>query len=667
MTKWYKTDLEKVRAEGKKILTVPREGLEGTKEVHEMNEVRQFFETLFNKSKGYIEIRTIAGKNVKRYFYHTNEIKQLTEQLSNSPEFKNVNTYFGVCPRDSLKGTEKNVKQINSLWVDIDVHNEAERVSKLNALKRFKIPPSIIVDSGHGYHAYWLFDHPYPINTETDRLNVRECLKGLIGALNADKARKDLSSILRVPGSDNVKDKKNPKKVKIISSNLDARYTMLDFEEFKVHEERGQRIAPDKINEWLRGGIKAGMRHRIALILTGHFIGEGENPETVKMLLRDWDNKNDPPYPPERKQELDRIVDDFARNKAEKKAREKEAEREREKPITAWELLEMNLPKEPYLIGKGLLPKQGYTLIVGKAKEGKTMLALNFALCLAEGIPVFMGKDDKRGLYPVSHKAKTLFLFRENAPQTIREIILKQSIGLSKLLNRKIQRQTFNLINFLRPKTVYLDIKEGQRELERIVKANPTDLVVIDPLSRFVAKDINKMEVVTGIANFMEDLWDKYGCAFLLLHHFRKLQAGGKPEEDPFERITGSAGLRNSMASGIVMERKSERRSRNIKKISFEFRNEESPEPMVVVRDPETLLFEPITEEEVLEGSSSVNKLVELMKKEFKNGVRYKDIADIGSKKFGVAKERIAELLKKGIEEGVISKEKGRTGKWFVI
>lgn len=338
-----------------------------------------------------------------------------------------------------------------------------------------------------------------------------------------------------------------------------------------------------------------------------------------------------------------------------------------EKPISWGELLKKDLPSTPYWIGKGLLPKQGFTMIAGRAKEGKTMLALNFALCLAEGMPVFMRKEEKEGLFPVPEKAKTLFLFRENTESTLREIITKQMLGLQNLTNKNIADETLNSIKFLRPKKVYLDMKPGQQQLEKIIKNNPTNVVVIDPLSRFISKDMNKMEEVIGIANFLDSLNEKYGCAFLLLHHFRKSGTGGETEEDPFERITGSAGWRNCLASCIAMEKKSERRSRNIKKLSFEFRNEESPEPKSILRNSDTLLFEMITEEEVLEGTSSVSKLVELMQKEFKNGAVHTVICEIAAKEFGVKKQRINELLVKGKKNGVIGKEKGRTGKWFVI
>jgi len=192
------------------------------------------------------------------------------------------------------------------------------------------------------------------------------------------------------------------------------------------------------------------------------------------------------------------------------------------------------------------------------------------------------------------------------------------------------------------------------------------DLVVMDPLSRFLTSDMNKMETAIRVANAIDELGEEFGCAFLLLHHFRKEGKGDEAQEDVFERITGSAGWRNSYVSCLALERRHKGRSRNIKKLSFEFRGHEPMDPITVERNPETLLFEQITEEEVFEGTSSVGGLVEILE-EFKEGARYCLISEVASEKFGVTKRRITELLKKGMEEGLIAKEKGKEGKYYAL
>lgn len=340
--------------------------------------------------------------------------------------------------------------------------------------------------------------------------------------------------------------------------------------------------------------------------------------------------------------------------------------RETPEPITAKQLLETPLPEDQYLIGGGLLPKQGYTMVVGKPKEGKTMKVLLMALSLATGLPFLTRKGRKEGLFPVPEPRKSLFLLRENIDKTIQSFLEKQTRGLEEKFGKSI-KQSLSLISFARPKTIYLDLKEGLPELRNLLESHRPALVVIDPLSRFLTSDMNKMEVAAKVANTIDSLGEEFGCAFLLVHHFRKLGKEDVESGDIFERITGSGGWRNSYVSALALETRHKRRSSNIKRVHFEFRTHEPMDPIIVERNPDTLLFEQISEEEAFEGTSTVERLVEIVREEFKNGVRYSVITEVASQKFGVTKQRIAELLKKGIKEGLLGKESGKAGKYYAL
>jgi len=333
------------------------------------------------------------------------------------------------------------------------------------------------------------------------------------------------------------------------------------------------------------------------------------------------------------------------------------------KIVTAKELVDTQLPENQYLIGGGLIPKQGYTMLVGKAKEGKTMLALQIALCLATATPFLKNV----GLFPVPEAKRTLFLLRENVDEVMQAFLKKQIAGLEHRLGKDIT-ESLNLIGFTRPKTTYLDLRaEGLRELRNLLDERSPDLVVINPLSRFLTGDMNRMEAVIKVANTLDSLGEEFNCAFLLLHHFRKFGKEDTEAEDIFERITGSSGWRNSYVSCLALERKHKRRSGNIKKLSLEFRNHPPIDPITIERDPESLLSEHITEEEAYQGSSSVEALVDLVRDEFREGVRYGVITDLASERFAVSKRWIAALLKDGIDEGLLGKEKGKEGKYYAL
>lgn len=85
------------------------------------------------------------------------------------------------------------------LWVDIDDYDQAQAVAKLKSLAQ---PPTLIVNSGHGTHAYWALT-----KFETDLQLIRAKNKGLVtelGIKGADSCY-DLARVLRVPGTYNIK------------------------------------------------------------------------------------------------------------------------------------------------------------------------------------------------------------------------------------------------------------------------------------------------------------------------------------------------------------------------------------------------------------------------------------------------------------------------------
>lgn len=128
-----------------------------------------------------------------------------------------------------LRAKQQNVTSIACLWVDIDIVDSAahkagnlpKSVDEAMGLLPEKYPPSIIVSSGHGLHAYWLLKDPVIINDENraEVINAVRKLQQIIrnnAVANGWKidATADLSRILRVPYTWNFKDPENPMLVK---------------------------------------------------------------------------------------------------------------------------------------------------------------------------------------------------------------------------------------------------------------------------------------------------------------------------------------------------------------------------------------------------------------------------------------------------------------------
>jgi len=217
-------------------------------------ELTKFFKTIFEGTTGYIDIRTfihtkdedgIKTFQKDHFFKKVGEIKDLVRTLGIENFIKGKNIHFGVAPRarkegvEKQTGSEKDIKIINCFWCDIDCRREKQpelptKEEKLKELEKFKPAPSIIVDSGLGYHCYWLLKIPIPINNRTIFLEIKGILKGLALKLGGDIAGHDLCRLLRVPGTLNIKPE-NPKglETKIIRFEPGWKYST-EFKKFLV-------------------------------------------------------------------------------------------------------------------------------------------------------------------------------------------------------------------------------------------------------------------------------------------------------------------------------------------------------------------------------------------------------------------------------------------------
>jgi P4 family phage/plasmid primase-like protien len=143
-----------------------------------------------------------------------------------------------------MKGAERrakeNIAETPCLHADIDfkdVDALGEEPTKfvLRQLARLKYPPSIIVLSGGGIHAYWLFKEPLDTQAEMERIET--ALKQLADAVGGDLSVCEVSRVMRLPGTHNTKAATlaasgGSKEVEIVELHPDRRYELSDLEEW---------------------------------------------------------------------------------------------------------------------------------------------------------------------------------------------------------------------------------------------------------------------------------------------------------------------------------------------------------------------------------------------------------------------------------------------------
>ncbi|MBY0451204.1 MAG: hypothetical protein K2X01_11330 [Cyanobacteria bacterium] len=246
--------------------------------------MQAFFEKLFSGfyrgHAGYIELRAwpSSGEKIpyRRFYPNIRSASQAVEALRASPE--KLNIFFGVAPRSERGGTKESIRFVSCLWADLDGKRFASKADALKSLEGFSLSPSLVIDSGNGYHAYWLLAEPTSELEKVEAVNA-----GIAQVLGGDKTH-DVSRILRVPGTCNWKDPSNAKPVRIIQSRS-HRYTLADFEGYVIQVikpnplpsvclEETKPVDWDELEEDLDERFIRLIRHGIAGDTEGEFGGD---------------------------------------------------------------------------------------------------------------------------------------------------------------------------------------------------------------------------------------------------------------------------------------------------------------------------------------------------------------------------------------------------------
>lgn len=123
--------------------------------------------------------------------------------------------YFGVNPSVVRKGENErakitNIAAINCLFAEFDAKDFGDKAAARAHVETLDARPSVIIDSGGGYHAYWLFREPFELAMDDDRKRAAEAQARWVGLVGGDPAAKDLARVLRVPGTMNHKPEYGP-------------------------------------------------------------------------------------------------------------------------------------------------------------------------------------------------------------------------------------------------------------------------------------------------------------------------------------------------------------------------------------------------------------------------------------------------------------------------
>ncbi|MCQ2420890.1 MAG: DUF3987 domain-containing protein [Clostridia bacterium] len=215
-------------------------------------ETSEFLQKVYGGLRdGFLSVTTFAKDGEARTkWFDTGQLNEMAAYAVDAG--KSCNTYFGINPRAKnlgsyLRGKREDISCVIGAYVDFDIKGGAHKEENLpesgDALMAFLAtlpkPPTAIVNSGNGYHVYWLFKEIFYISNEADRDYSEKVVKGWESYIKEKAFREygwkfdsvsDLPRMLRAVGTINHKTAERP--ICNVISFTEERYSPSDFDEY---------------------------------------------------------------------------------------------------------------------------------------------------------------------------------------------------------------------------------------------------------------------------------------------------------------------------------------------------------------------------------------------------------------------------------------------------
>jgi hypothetical protein len=192
-----------------------------------------------------------------RWFSVPEEIEKAERAAQAASSGDELDVYWGlglqpVALSAGDRGKAVTVSGIPGAWADIDFSHNVHKKPNLpptlqdaiDLVHELPLPPTLIIESGHGIYALWLFHEPWEFDTDVERDEAAWMLKGWQQAVRARArikgwdvdATHDLTRVLRIPGTVNFKERDDAKPVKVTIVDYGRRYSHEELELYLVDD-----------------------------------------------------------------------------------------------------------------------------------------------------------------------------------------------------------------------------------------------------------------------------------------------------------------------------------------------------------------------------------------------------------------------------------------------
>ena len=158
-------------------------------------------------------------------------------------------------------------------------------------------------------------------------------------------------------------------------------------------------------------------------------------------------------------------------------------------------------------------PYRASGMLGGDSGIGKTWLAIEMGLALSTGTP-FLGK------YHVKRKYRVM-VWEEEEPRTREK---RRNVQLLKGRGRA-RAQCEKSLTFLVGHGLKIDSREGLEILRREIESFRPEFIIVGNLREIHLKDENS-HAMAHVRDAFRTFTRDFGCAFIVIHHYRKAQEG---------------------------------------------------------------------------------------------------------------------------------------------
>ena len=453
------------------------------------------------------------------------------------------NLYFCPLPFSKPKRSKELVARSHYLWSDID---EADYD---------KCPPSVLWESSPGRHqGLWLVGKPL----EPDA--AAEQSKRLAYYLGADRGGWDLTQVLRIPGTPNLKYPAKPVvRLKHFTDKVLRKIPQAPID-------RWRSSIPRKLLRLVEGPAEVGKRSDMLWYLEHELCDLGIPIKDVFSILRDseWNKYRGRADEEERfESEMEKIREDRGEKDAPTRVESVDL-----RVVSYGELLSSHATNPGWLV-KDFWMNGSHGIIAGEPKSFKSTLAMDMLFSVASTKP-FLGQ------FPVAFGGPVLIVQNENADWIMKDRLEKLAFSRGEVGNVRTREGRRMRIQWARDLPMFfvnqqgftLDDAANKEALEDLIDRMRPVAVNLDPLYLMFTGDVNSAKDLAPVLQWCLYIKQTYNCAVILNHHYGKNGEGKRGGQ----RMLGSTTLHGWIESAWYLQVQDPENKKAIVTLDREFR-----------------------------------------------------------------------------------------------